>query len=78
MKYSCGADSAQTTGRNANMLTLAALSRAFGGLKVIERLDLTVEMGDVLGVIGPERGGKEHAVQYDRWRPAAKRRPYPV
>jgi branched-chain amino acid transport system ATP-binding protein len=40
------------------MLTLAALSRAFGGLKVIERLDLTVEVGDVLGVIGPNGAGK--------------------
>jgi branched-chain amino acid transport system ATP-binding protein len=40
------------------MLILAALSRAFGGLKVIERLDLTVEVGDVLGVIGPNGAGK--------------------
>ena len=40
------------------MLTLAALSRAFGGLKVIERLDLTVEGGEVLGVIGPNGAGK--------------------
>ena len=40
------------------MLTLAALSRTFGGLKVIERLDLTVEVGDVLGVIGPNGAGK--------------------
>jgi branched-chain amino acid transport system ATP-binding protein len=40
------------------MLTLAALSRTFGGLKVIEGLDLTIEVGDVLGVIGPNGAGK--------------------
>jgi branched-chain amino acid transport system ATP-binding protein len=40
------------------MLTLAALSRAFGGLKVIESLDLTVEAGEILGVLGPNGAGK--------------------
>ena len=40
------------------MLTLAALSRAFGGLKVIENLDLTVEAGEILGVLGPNGAGK--------------------
>ena len=40
------------------MLTLAALSRAFDGLKVIESLDLTVEAGEILGVLGPNGAGK--------------------
>ena len=40
------------------MLTLAALSRAFGGLKVIESLDMTVEAGEILGVLGPNGAGK--------------------
>jgi branched-chain amino acid transport system ATP-binding protein len=40
------------------MLILAALSRAFGGLKVIESLDLTVEAGEILGVLGPNGAGK--------------------
>ena len=40
------------------MLILAALSRAFGGLKVIESLDLTVEAGEILGVLGPNCAGK--------------------
>jgi branched-chain amino acid transport system ATP-binding protein len=40
------------------MLILAALSRAFGGLKVIENLDLTVEAGEILGVLGPNGAGK--------------------
>ena len=40
------------------MLTLAALSRAFGGLRVIDRLDLTVEAGEILGILGPNGAGK--------------------
>ena len=40
------------------MLTLAALSRGFGGLRVIDRLDLTVEAGEILGILGPNGAGK--------------------
>jgi branched-chain amino acid transport system ATP-binding protein len=40
------------------MLTLARLSRAFGGLRVIDRLDLTVEAGEILGILGPNGAGK--------------------
>lgn len=40
------------------MLTLATLSRAFGGLRVIDRLDLTVEAGEILGILGPNGAGK--------------------
>ena len=38
------------------MLTLVALSRRFGGLRVIDGLDLTVEAGEILGILGFERG----------------------
>ncbi len=40
------------------MLTLVALSRAFGGLRVIDHLDLTVEAGEILGILGPNGAGK--------------------
>jgi branched-chain amino acid transport system ATP-binding protein len=40
------------------MLTLAALSRRFGGLRVIDSLDLTVEAGEILGILGPNGAGK--------------------
>ena len=40
------------------MLALEGLSRHFGGLKVIENLDLTVEKGEVLGILGPNGAGK--------------------
>ena len=40
------------------MLELASLSRAFGGLVVIDRLDLKVEEGEIVGILGPNGAGK--------------------
>jgi branched-chain amino acid transport system ATP-binding protein len=40
------------------MLTLQSLSRGFGGLRVIDNLDLRVETGEILGVFGPNGAGK--------------------
>jgi branched-chain amino acid transport system ATP-binding protein len=40
------------------MLELASLSRAFGGLVVIDRLDFKVERGEIVGILGPNGAGK--------------------
>ena len=40
------------------MLELASLSRAFGGLVVIDRLDFKVEQGEIVGILGPNGAGK--------------------
>jgi branched-chain amino acid transport system ATP-binding protein len=40
------------------MLELASLSRAFGGLKVIDRVDFAVEPGEIVGILGPNGAGK--------------------
>jgi branched-chain amino acid transport system ATP-binding protein len=40
------------------MLQLSGVSRRFGGLRVIEELNLTVQPGEVLGVLGPNGAGK--------------------
>jgi branched-chain amino acid transport system ATP-binding protein len=40
------------------LLELASLSRAFGGLHVIDRLDFTVEPGEIVGILGPNGAGK--------------------
>ena len=40
------------------MLELASLSRAFGGLLVIDRLDFKVEQGEIVGILGPNGAGK--------------------
>ncbi len=42
----------------APILELAGVSRAFGGLRVIENLNLNVARGEVLGVLGPNGAGK--------------------
>jgi branched-chain amino acid transport system ATP-binding protein len=40
------------------MLELASLSRAFGGLVVIDRVDFKVEQGEIIGILGPNGAGK--------------------
>ena len=40
------------------MLRLDALSRHFGGVKAVDRLALTVQEGEIFGLIGPNGSGK--------------------
>jgi len=40
------------------MLELASISRAFGGLTVIDRLDFRVDAGEIVGILGPNGAGK--------------------
>jgi len=40
------------------MLELASLSRAFGGLVVIDQLTFKVEKGEIVGILGPNGAGK--------------------
>jgi branched-chain amino acid transport system ATP-binding protein len=40
------------------MLVLQGVSRRFGGLKVIDAIDLAVAEGEVLGILGPNGAGK--------------------
>ena len=40
------------------MLELTALSRTFGGLVVIDRLDFKVDEGEIVGILGPNGAGK--------------------
>jgi len=40
------------------ILELKGVSRRFGGLRVIEQLDLGVARGEILGVLGPNGAGK--------------------
>jgi branched-chain amino acid transport system ATP-binding protein len=40
------------------MLELVSLSRVFGGLRVIDRLDFRVEAGEIVGILGPNGAGK--------------------
>lgn len=40
------------------MLELKAVSKAFGGITVADRIDLTIAPGEALGIIGPNGAGK--------------------
>ena len=42
----------------AKLLELQGVSKAFGGLKVIDALDLHVDEGEIVSVIGPNGAGK--------------------
>ena len=41
-----------------NVLEISNLTKAFGGLKALERISLSVQPGDILGIIGPNGAGK--------------------
>lgn len=40
------------------MLTAAGLSKHFGGVQAVQKLDLTVAAGELVGIIGPNGSGK--------------------
>jgi branched-chain amino acid transport system ATP-binding protein len=44
------------------MLELRNLSRHFGGVKAVDELNLTVQRGEILGLIGPNGSGKSTTV----------------
>ena len=44
--------------RAAPLLELTGISRHFGGLRVIDGLDLRIDAGEILGIIGPNGAGK--------------------
>ena len=44
------------------MLELENVSRHFGGVKAVDRLDLEVRQGEILGLIGPNGSGKSTTV----------------
>lgn len=40
------------------MIQLRGVSKAFGGLRVLESIDLEIKQGEILGLIGPNGAGK--------------------
>ena len=44
------------------MLELQGLSKHFGGVRAVDRVDLTVNKGEILGLIGPNGSGKSTIV----------------
>ncbi len=44
------------------LLELKAVSRHFGGVKAVDRLDLSIDAGQIFGLIGPNGSGKSTTV----------------
>jgi branched-chain amino acid transport system ATP-binding protein len=40
------------------MLTVAGISKSFGGLRAVDDVDLTISKGELFGIIGPNGSGK--------------------
>src|SRR5688572_13120583 len=47
-----------TTPTSRPLLRLDSVSRSFGGLRAVSRVDLVVQPGEILGLIGPNGAGK--------------------
>jgi len=47
-----------TTPTAISLLRLDGVSRSFGGLRAVSRVDLVVQAGEILGLIGPNGAGK--------------------
>ena len=43
---------------NEAILTTTGLSKYFGGIHALEKLDITVQKGQIHGLIGPNGSGK--------------------
>jgi len=50
--------SAPTLSATSPILEVRGLSRSFGGVRVIEKLDLAVADGEIVGLLGPNGAGK--------------------
>jgi branched-chain amino acid transport system ATP-binding protein len=44
-----------------SLLSVAGMTKEFGGLRAVDTLDLTIEKGQILGLIGPNGAGKSTA-----------------
>ena len=60
------------------LLELAGVSLAFGGLKCVSGLDLHVDEGEIVSVIGPNGAGQDDALQPDHRHLLAGRRRHPA
>lgn len=45
------------------LLEARSLTKRFGGVSALDGLDLSIEPGDVIGVMGPKLGREEHIAQ---------------
>ena len=52
-----------TTGGSERIIEAEGLGRSFGPVEALVELDLTIEPGEIVGIIGPSGGGKTTALR---------------
>src|SRR5207245_5939610 len=55
--HGMGATPPEGTGEPMNLLEVDALTKRFGGLTAVSRFNLTVNAGEIIGLIGPNGAG---------------------
>ena len=45
------------------VLSVRGMSKAFGGVRAVQNVDLDVQRGEILGIIGPNGAGQDHVVR---------------
>lgn len=53
----------ENAGDQAPLMALSGLTKAYGALKVLKGIDLSIRPGEVLGVIGPSGSGKSTLIR---------------
>jgi len=48
------------------LLQLKGISKSYGQAKILDDIDLTVEKGEIMALIGPTGSGKDHLASIDR------------
>ena len=48
---------------NINMIQLEGITKSFGSLQVLKGIDLTINKGEVVSIVGPSGAGKTTLLQ---------------
>ena len=61
-----GVPKEQVASRVSASLEAHHLQKTYGARKVVQDVSLSVKRGEVVGTVGPQRGGQDHVVLHDR------------
>ena len=55
------------------MITINNITKSFGSLQVLKGIDLTINRGEVVSIVGPSGAGKTTLLQIMGWRRTMRR-----